>query len=209
MKIYKSAQEFIKRYKLKKGYTYDDLKLIAGKQGCLVYEWSLDSPKDEDYLRHADCLELAQTTNGFSCRVSDTKIAFIKKTLIEQEKKILLLHENIHIFYGHINQNEPLSVTQEKQTTDTHHMIDLILNYKKYILVCLAINFILIASLCGMLMLPKTQTHLSNGVYITPTGHHYHANNCQYGEEYINSFEINRTVAEEHYLPCDLCNPEK
>ncbi len=209
MNNYKSAQKFIKRYRLKKNYTYDDLKMIAGKQGCSVYEWNPDSPKDEDYLRRADCWNIAQTNDGFSCRVSDTKISFIKKTLIEQEKKILLLHENIHVFYGHVNQNKSLSVTQEKRTTDTHHMIDIILSYKKYIVLFVVINIILVSIICGTILSPRTQAVLSNGVYITPTGHHYHRETCQYGEEYINSFLIDRQTAEEHYLPCDLCNPEK
>ena len=209
MKNYKSAQKFIKRYNLKKNYTYDDLKLIAGKQGCSVYEWNLDSAKDEDYLRRADCWNIAQTNDGFSYRVSDTKIAFIKKALIEQEKKILLLHENIHVFYGHIDQNKPLSVTQEKRTTDTHHIIDMILSYKKYVVLCFAINILLISSLCYIFLSPKTQINLSDGVYITPRGYHYHRETCQYGEEYMNSFIVGRQTAEEHYLPCDLCNPEK
>lgn len=209
MKDYKSAQKFIRRYKLKNNYTYDDLKLIAGKQGCSVYEWSPDSTKDEAFLRRADCWDVAQTNDGFSYRVSDTKIAFIKKTLIEQEKKVLLLHENIHIFYGHINQNKPLSVTQEKQTTDTHHTIDIILNYKKYVVSYFVINILLIAILCYAFLSPKTQTHLSDSVYITPTGYHYHRATCQYGEKYTNSFIIDYAVAKEHYLPCDLCNSGK
>lgn len=209
MKNYKSAQKFIKRYNLKKDYTYDDLKLISGKQGCSVYEWNPDSTKDEDYLRRVDCWNIAQTNDGFSCRVSGTKISFIKKTLIEQEKKMLLLHENIHIFYGHINQDKPLSVSQEKQTTDTHHTIDIILKYKHFALLYFIVKILLIISLCCMFLSPKAHINLSNGVYITPTGHHYHRDTCQYGEDYINSFIIDRQTAKEHYLPCDLCNPEK
>ena len=209
MKIYKSAQKFIRRYNLKKDYTYDDLKLISGKQGCSVYEWNPNSPKDEDYLRRVDCWNIAQTNDGFSCRLSDTKISFIKKTLIEQEKKILLLHENIHVFYGHINQNKPLSVTEEKQTTDTHRTIDIILKYKNFALLSFIVKLLLILSLCFIYLSPKTQINLSDGVYITPSGYHYHRESCQYGEEYMNSFIIDKQTAEEHYLPCDLCNPEK
>lgn len=215
MKNYKTAKEIIKSYRLRKDTEYLELKTIVEKLGYEVFEFQRYNPKHETLLTRIKAIDISLHSNGFTHEDEVTRIVFIQSVLSEEEKKTALLHELIHIHQGHTAQIKQISTKQEKETTDIHFIIDFVLKYEKMLRAFMLIEFTLITTMIILAVNIKTavfspqQQQLSDYVYITPTGYHYHTENCTYGGEYDNSFKVSRADAELYYLPCSNCNADK
>lgn len=131
----KKAAQLIKEFRIKKDYTYFELKGIAEKYGYIVHEWYQNYEKDRLLFEKLDCLELSHTSEAFTLRSETKKIIFVEKILTEKEKSIALMHELIHIALGHLTPGKKISVLEEKQTTDIHHIIDVLLKLRAYIVI--------------------------------------------------------------------------
>lgn len=208
MKKYKTAKKFIKTFELKRNYKANDLTGILKKQGFQFYEYNLFSDKTKQLFIRLDCFETATANYSFSVCSDDVKLCCIRKSVTEKEKAILLLHENLHIYMGDIKKDFPISPMQEKTVTDLHFIIDFILNARRYVGVLLAV--LATALLLGTFhhfTYPKNNTEAY--FYVTPSGTHYHKEDCDEILTNPNSFKISADDARKSYLPCSKCKPDK
>jgi Zn-dependent protease with chaperone function len=205
----KAVRKFKRTYKIKGSPTAYELKGIIKKFGFTTYGYT----ENEDKLYETKTLNLSKEKPAFTYIRGNQKYVFYDDLLNEIDAERVLAHEISHLYYNHFHRKATLLDTEVNKEWEANLFAAYLLNdnRKDFRIKTLLFSALSIVIFCsGMFCsINRTQAIASDCVYITPTGHHYHANNCLYGREYINSFEISRTVAEEHYLPCDLCNPEK
>ena len=216
MNKYKLAKEFIRVFNLKKGYEYSDLQSVAEKLGYEVFEYQRYNPVHEKMFIEIKALNLSLISNSFTHEDEITKFIFINCVISEEEKKIALFHELIHIYRNHISQNKNISVTQEKETTDLHFISDFILKYRNKIIafiltliLSIVTLVVLTINLCIAIPAINEQYGLSEYVYITPSGYCYHTENCEFGKDYERSIKVKRADVIKSYLPCSKCNADK
>lgn len=208
----KKANDFIRTYNLKKDYTLRDLEYIAERLGYEIFFYQRYNEEHNKILTQVNGLSLSLNTNSFTHEGPDIKFIFINRQLSETEKKITLLHELLHIYSGDTSKREPISVTQEKSTTDLHFIVEFIMKYKNIFRITVFAHFVMISALilCSFILsAPQKSNQPADIVYITPTGYHYHSSDCNYGEDYAYSIRALRADAEKKLLPCSNCKPDK
>ncbi len=228
MKRYKTAKNFIKYARLKKGYTYQDLQELTKRQGFHPYEFRPGLERDIMLFKRLQSESEAKVLTAFTYCNANNKYVFIKQQITEDEKKYLLLHENIHIFLGDLKTPGVISVTNEKRTAEIDFIVDLILNYKKIIIslitaltICVtatsfAVTHFFIDRNFGaanqaepskQTLAPEPLPVQSQTVYITPTGHKYHRAGCPMLKS--TKIPIEKSTAAKAYAPCKICNPQQ
>ena len=213
-KARKAVRKFKRIYKLKEAPTSYELKQIIKKFGFTIYGYS----ENEDKLIETKTYNLSKEKYAFTYIRGNQKYVFYDDLLNEVDTERALAHEVAHLYYNHFYRKITLfdsDVNKEWEAnlfaaylleeTDTKaHIIKLLLS-----LIAAALFFFSGMNFSQKSVPTQTETATIDYVYITPTGHNYHSKNCLYGKSYANSFEISRQVAEKHYLPCALCNPDE
>ena len=207
MKKYKTAKKFIKTFGLKRNYTTEGLTKILEKQGFLLYEYSLFSNKTKQLFVKLRCTETATADNSFSVCSDDVRLCCIRKSVTEKEKAILLLHENLHIFMGDVKKDSVTSPIQEKTVTDLHFIIDFILNARRYVQLTAVI--LATALMLGGIHHFTYSKSTGSYFYVTPSGTHYHKEDCDEVISNPKSYKIPADDAFKSYLPCSKCKPDK
>lgn len=213
-KAKKAAKKFRETYRIKGVPTAYELKQIIKQLGFEACGYS----ESKDKLRETKTFDLAEKKPAFTYARGNKKYVFYDDLLNEVDTERVLAHEIGHLYYNHMHRRETLLDTDVNKEWEANLFAAYLLEPTNY-MACIAkwILILLLALVCftsGVSYSEKTIQVSSQGqvidyVYITPTGHNYHADNCRYGEDYRNSIPVNRTDAEKHYLPCDLCNPDK
>ena len=156
-------------------------------------------------------LELSTIKDSFTHNHKDANYICINAGIPENEKKIGLFHELLHVYKGHMSQNKAITLTQEKETTDTHFICDFILKHQRNFIIIIIALIITTNFIVFNIAKSNSNTEFSDldYVYITPDGDCYHAPNCSYGEYYHRSIKVLFSEIEGKYLPCANCNPDK
>ena len=214
----KNAKEAVKRfkrtYKIKGVPTTYELKQIIKKFGFITYGYS----ENKDKLYETETYNLSKEKPAFTYIRGNHKYVFYDDLLNEIDTERVLSHEISHLYYNHFYRKKTLLDSDVNKEWEANLFAAYLLepfNYrdcfnKAIILLTLSMMFFFFGMHRSEKLLQKSnQIQTIDYVYITPTGHHYHRESCLYGEDYINSFVVDRQTTEEHYLPCDLCNPDK
>lgn len=213
-KARKEVKKFKRIYKIKGVPTSYDLIRIIKKFGFITYGYS----ENKDKLIETKTYDLSQEKYAFTYIRGHQKYVFYDDLLNEIDIERALAHEVAHLYYNHFYRKATLFDSDVNKEWESNLFAAYLLEEPdiKTHIIKLLISLILSALFffCGMNYSQKSaptqvETSTIDYVYITPTGHNYHSKNCLYGEDYRNSFKVNRQVAEKHYLPCALCNPEK
>lgn len=130
MNNYKSAKNFIKAFSLKRCPTLDDVTAISQKQGFTVRPFLPWRDSDINLIRSLNCDASMLGRFAFSFCSDSVKFIFVLQSLTEAERVIAILHENIHIYLGHLGNNCSATVSEEKQVTDIHAAIDFLISKK-------------------------------------------------------------------------------
>ena len=122
------ACEFKRVFKITK-VTYQVLYDIIIKQGFdIVFFNSIYNVPDVDNLITVLKLtELIKDRKGFTYADSNHRIIFLNEDLSEQEKLLVLLHEEGHIYCGHLNEKTVIGrdVIQEYEANEfIHYMLN-------------------------------------------------------------------------------------
>lgn len=131
MNNYKSAKNFIKAFSLKRCPTLDDVTAISQKQGFTVRPFLPWRDSDINLIRSLNCDASMLGRFAFSFCSDSVKFIFVLQSLTEAERVIAILHENIHIYLGHLGNNCSATVSEEKQVTDIHAAIDFLISKKR------------------------------------------------------------------------------
>lgn len=214
----KQVKKFIKEFNIStETLTIKRLEEIISSQGYKIYTFGNDEKKVNQALKKLHLEEVSKNKNAFTYSSNDIKAVFINKSVTSQERLNLLLHEEIHIFLGHLN-----NTTLEDEEEVLKFSIELKRQLRLNNLTALLSIFTIVVVVIVILMTTNTTnkknaiepitTHIETTVteeqvYITKNGGKYHKKNC-YTIKNHEVIEISKEQAEQLYKPCKICYPE-
>ncbi len=217
----KKSFEFLKKFKII-NITTENLISAIETQGFTIVEYSRISNSDdvEKLLIALGVKALSLTTGAFTYADSNYRIVFIEEGLSDEEKLILLAHEEGHIFCGHLHNNYVISgdaVIKEFEANEFAHSL-----LKKDIMrsVRLWINFNKVKTLTASVVVIMLATVITFGsLYFykhahkdefcrTRSGYHYHKPGCETIENFIVTYDSKENYEKIGIEPCSVCLPE-
>lgn len=189
------------------------IDIIHRKYGFTTYGYH----KDEEKLYETKTYEISLERPAFSYSKNGKRCVFYNDALSDKDITLLLAHELGHLHYDHLHRRLNSSDTPIYKEWQAHvfagYLLDLEDRYscirKITIAILVGVACFSLGTICAKPAEQIQSSHTEDYVYITPSGHSYHAEYCQYGKDYKNSFVIHRSDAEKHFLPCDQCNPDE
>ncbi len=187
--INKKAHSFISKYDCN-SISCKKLLDILHSQGFSVIEFShfYNDEETEDLLKSLHLLEFSKTVNAFTYVDSTMRLVFILEGLSEDEKLILLSHEEGHIFLGHmVNKNRIFGedIFQEDEANSFSYIIRTQSRLSKFFSNIIRKKSVLISAIVLILLLGTIFTtysinNLNTSYFVTKSGSKYHTKNCEY-----------------------------
>lgn len=211
----KNVAEFRRKYRLKV-VSSASLREILVTQGYTVVEFNGIDEKEEvaslidalhlqDYISHS---------RGFAYQNDKYRIIFIHEDLNEEERCIVLAHEEGHIWNGHMVQNSVFGtdVVQEYEANEfAHHLLhDRNGNKKRIKILSILCGLIIAVAISTGVVLKEKQNAMiyTENLYRTDTGEKYHLKNCMYIRDKKNIHRLTKEEFDsEEYEPCGACLP--
>ena len=108
---------------------------------------------------------------------------------------------------GDVKKDSVISPIQEKTVTDLHFIIDFILNARRYVRLTAVIlaTALMLGGIHHFTYSKSTESYF----YVTPSGTHYHKEDCDEVISNPKSYKIPADDAFKSYLPCSKCKPDK
>lgn len=216
--IQEKAKQFRKDFKLKE-LSYEVLSEAIEKQGYTVVEFNSVSNND-NVQSLVDALNLRQNIiffKGFTYADSNYRIVFINEDLTEEEKLIVLSHEQGHIYLGHLSYTSIIGkdVTEEFEANEfSHYLLNPQItqraacyigkNKKSSLLVLISIALII----CAIFSIATVYEHNTyyGEYYITTSGTKFHKKDCAFVEGKSGLRRMTRKDYESgKYTPCSVC----
>lgn len=216
--VKKLAKGFRKKYNVKK-LDCAALKSIMQEQGFTVIEYN-KTLSDDDVFTIVTALNLREQielSNGFTYTDSNYRLVFVHEELSEEEKLIVLAHEEGHIYCEHFGYSPIIGfdVSHEFEANEFAHYIlnppftSKLSAFLRQNFIYAAIILILAAALAGCTVLRNTQKKEDSyygEYYISSTGRKYHISECPYIK---NNKTAERLTKEDYYsgvyTPCHSC----
>lgn len=218
--IQKKAKEFKKSFGLL-DCNYGCLKSAAEKQGYTVIEYN-HIFNEEDVQSLIEALKLTDNilrTKGFTYADSNYRLLFVHEDLSEQEKTMVLAHENGHIFLGHLSSVPIIGkdVQEEYEANEFAHfllnesqndkLINTIKTHKKTAL-CILLVFVILLISVGLIKWFNREQQYYGEYYITTSGNKYHEEECIFVKDKTNVHRLTKEQFENgEYEPCQMCLP--
>ena len=212
-----AVKSFRKKYKVLKP-TLDEIKEIVYSQGYSIVEFNaIYNEKDvADIIENLKLDKLISERKNFVYADSKNRIVFIHEDLSVDEKLNVLLHEEGHIFCGHIEENTYLGrdVQQEVEANEFAYCLQnpnfaekigfFIGKNKIWLSVVIAILIISIAGVAWFMAKPQTY----RDYVITDTGNKYHQSDCIHVKNKTNVKRLTvKQFESNEYEPCGTCLP--
>lgn len=216
--IKRKAKAFLSQFKLSE-VTPENLKSVIQKQGYTIIEFNniANSENVSALLTALDLQSLATQSKGFTYADSQRRLVFIHEGLSEDEKLMVLAHEEGHIYCNHLASMPILGrdVVEEHEANEfAHYLLHrsvwqkvgcMVKEHKKAsIAVALIIALMVVGSIVGYKMYCENTYYRE--YYITSTGNKYHDKDCGYvkGKGNIERLTIEQYESGE-YEPCGVC----
>lgn len=215
-----SAKSFQREFSIY-SITYPALKEAVEKQGYTVVEFN-HIYNEEAVVCLIDALNISDAvlrSRGFTYADCNHRVVFIHEDLSDDEKLMVLAHEEGHIYCRHMNTSPIIGqdVQDEYEANEfAHYLLNPSSSSKiKHILHChkkallisiigLALLAVAVAALC---YIHKQQSYYGD-YYITKSGNKYHKKDCIFVKDKTNA---RRMIEEEfesgEYEPCRICLP--
>lgn len=218
MKCKKQCAEcaaYRRKYKIS-SVTSEVLRTALEEQGYTIIEFNgVDDNENVRILK--DLLGLApymEQSRGFTYRDKKYRLVFVNEALNEEERQIVLAHEQGHIWNDHMEKDYIFGndVVQEYEANEFVHYL---MKYKKgkmrgkWMGCALAGILICIALVSGILLYRnREQVVYTDLFYVAGSGTKYHQKGCMYIRD---RKDVRRLTEEEFisgkYEPCDICLP--
>ena len=213
----RKAAEFKRKYSLKtinsadlwealtaQGYTLVEFNSIKNKENVASLIGALQL---EDQIARSKC---------FTYQNDKYRIVFIHEDLNDEERTIVLAHEEGHIWNGHMSSNNVLGtdVVQEYEANEfSHYLLKDKTGKKKRIKVTGVILTLILLLAVGTGMFLK-QNHdkavYTDDLYRTETGGKYHVRDCMYIKDKTNVYRLTQEEFDSgEYEPCGACKPNE
>ena len=217
--VIKKSKEFLRGNRLAK-LTLSDAQSIIANQGYTIIPFNnLSNTDDVDALiSNLGLSEQAKHSRGFTYADANFRLVFIHEGLSDEEKLLVLAHEEGHIYLNHMAKASVLgNDVQEEAEANTFaqyvvspskgHKCSYWIKTHKLATVLAAI--LAVAILAGASMLIWNSVHWTN-YYITETGSKYHCEDCKYLKGKDNTIRLTRNLYRSGlYAPCEVCLPEQ
>lgn len=213
-----AARDFRKKYSILKP-TLEEMRSIIQSQGYTIVEFNAIF-NDKDVALIIENLKLDNLISeqkGFTYTDNNNRLVFVHEDLSEDEKINVLLHEEGHIFCGHIEEhtylgrdvqqeveaNEFAYCLQHPKTTDKGTFF--VRKNKVWLSI---VSVILVVSLISFAWFMR-EKELYGDYVITDTGNKYHQRDCIHVK---NKTNVHRLTVEQfksgEYEPCGTCLPQ-
>lgn len=216
MNAKKKAAEFKRKYQLKainsailwdvlveQGYTVVEFNSIQNTDDVKAL---IEALRLEEQILHSKC---------FTYQNDKYRLVFIHEDLNDEERTIVLAHEEGHIWNGHMSTSSVLGndVVQEYQANEfAHFLLDDKSGKKKRTKVVSVLCTVLIIASIGVGLFINNQHEkavYTDNLYVTDTGSKYHVRDCMYIRD---KTDVHRLSIEDfesgQYEPCSACMPD-
>ena len=218
--IQKEAKNFRKTFGLIE-CSYDFLKSAAEKQGYTVIEYN-HIFNDTDVQALIDELKLTDNilrSKGFTYADANYRLVFVHEDLSEQEKAMVLAHENGHIFLEHLSSVPIIGkdVREEYAANEFAHFLlnrstkdklwETIKTHKK-VVICISLALVVLVTSVGIINWVNREQQYYGEYYITSRGNKYHEKECIFVKDKTNVHRLTKEQFENgDYEPCQMCLP--
>ncbi len=193
---------------------------ITENKGIELFEYGSDNYAGvENLLRELKLENAAAASHGFAFSDGMNDIIFVRETLTEEEKVLVIAHELGHILLGHLKGAASMYVgaREEYEANEFVHYImnaaplfrlKIRIHEKRRAVVGIAAAVMIIAAgICTAAGIIKYDS--AADYYITETGEKYHQADCVT----IRGKKVHKMTEEEResgkYTPCAVCLPEQ
>lgn len=216
MSARRQVSDFKKKYGLKivnSATLSDALK----EQGYSIIDFNGVSEKP-DVAELIDALQVKDQishSRGFTYQNDKYRLIFVHEDLNEEERVVVLAHEQGHIWNQHMHKDSPIGidVIHEHEANEfAHFLLADRFGKKKRNKLVVGIC-VVIAILLGIVGATTKNAHdkavYTDDLYRTETGKKYHIKNCLYIRDRTDVYRL--TLAEFNsgeYEPCSACMPD-
>lgn len=219
--IKEKAKSFLAEYRLNE-VTLEDLRKIIKLQGYTIIEFN-HIFNDENVTSLIEALNIeniVDKSRGFTYADRHRRLVFLHEDLSDDEKRLVLAHEEGHIYCGHLSSYPIIGndVVEEHEANEfTHYILSGSNSNKikgfveKNKMLCWIVAATLVVCISGVFVIKGIQRERSyyGEYYITSSGNKYHEKKCIFVKDKDN---IHRMTIEEFesgkYGPCDICLPQ-
>lgn len=212
------AGSFIKQFGLRE-VTLESLYMVIPKQGYTIIEFNhISNSENVSALLSALSLqELSRRAKGFTYADSQHRLVFIHEALSDDEKLMVLAHEEGHIYCNHLASTPVLGrdVVEEHEANEFAHYIlhrsvwqkigcRVREHRKGNIAIVLAVVLMIAGCVIGYEKYCENTYY--GEYYITATGSKYHEKSCGYVKGKDNTERLTTEQYESgEYEPCEKC----
>lgn len=216
-----SGKQASKAFREKHGLlkpSLEDIMTVISSQGYTIIEFNtvVNNSDVTDIIQNLELETLISERKGFTYADSKNRLVFVHEDLSADEKLSVLLHEEGHIFCGHIEENTYLGrdIQQEVEANEFAYCmqypavtdkVSFFVKKNKVWLSILAV--ILIVSLIVFAWFMREKTFYGNYI-ITETGNKYHQSDCIHVKNKTNTSRLTVEQFESgEYEACKTCLP--
>lgn len=212
----KSVKEFKKQNKIKH-VTSESLVNALKDQGYTIIEFNgIDDNKDVKLLVTAlGVSDYIASCRCFTYQDDKYRLIFINENLNEEERTIVLAHEEGHIWNGHMTKQNVFGeeVKQEYQANEFAHYLLKDRDNKKKKLTWSFVSVGLVLILAGVggwyLKYNHDKAIYTDNLYKSETGSKYHLEDCKSIKNRNNYSRLTKEEFESgEYEPCEVCLPD-
>ena len=217
--VVKKSKEFLRGNRLAK-LTLSDAQSIIANQGYTIIPFNnLSNTDDVDTLiSNLGLSEQAEHSRGFTYADANFRLVFVHENLNDEEKLLVLAHEEGHIYLNHMakasvlgndvqEEAEANAFAQYVVSPSRGHTCSYWIKTHKIATVLAVI--LAVAVLAGISILIWNSVHWTN-YYVTETGSKYHYEGCKYLKGKDNTVRLTRNLYRSGlYEPCEVCLPEQ
>lgn len=201
--------------------TLENLRGAIQKQGYTIIEFNnIYNNENVDILLNAlELEEYCKRSKGFTYADSKRRLVFLHEDLSQEEKLIVLAHEEGHIYCNHLCSVPVLGrdVVEEYEANEFAHYLlhqgigqrvnQFVRKRKKAVFLAVAVLVLVIA--IGFIRgnIKREQSYYGE-FYITSTGNKYHEKDCIFVKNKDNVERLtNELYKSNEYEPCNICLP--
>lgn len=217
MNTKKQVSEFKSKFQLKE-INSTALCTVLEKQGYTVIEFN-HVENDPDVATLIGALGLREQvacSKCFTYQSENYRLVFIHEDLNEDERTIVLAHEEGHIWNGHLSRDNVLGddVIQEHEANEFAHQLLKDKTGRKKSNRSLIIFLLLMGLMTAGSGILAKQTHdkavYTDHFYRTESGEKYHLRDCMYIKDKKHVYRLTKKEFESgEYEPCEACIPDE
>jgi len=219
--VKKKAGRFLTHY-LKQPLSLDSLSEVISRQGYTIIEFNhiYNDESVTTVITELKLSDVVEKEKGFIYVDRNHRLVFLHEDMSEDEKLMVLAHEEGHIFCEHFGHSPIIGkdVSEEYEANEfAHYILNPPIQYRIYITmiqhkklyVAIAVLLVLFAiTIASWSQITKEESYYGE-FYITSTGNKYHERDCIFVKDKTN---ISRLTKEEfdsgEYEPCQICLPQ-